>query len=103
MRRAKGYVKYYLGADGTHSVAVCRSLAKKCDGIIHVKPFGCMPEINAMPALMNISADFKIPVLFFSFDAQTSETGVKTRLEAFYDMIKIKRERCRTGGNVSRL
>ena len=94
MRQAKGYVKYYLGADATHSVAKCRYLAGKgYDGVIHVKPFGCTPEIGAMPVLMNIGRDHKLPVLFFSFDAQTSETGVKTRLEAFYDMIKIKKEK----------
>jgi predicted nucleotide-binding protein (sugar kinase/HSP70/actin superfamily) len=88
IRGAKGYAKYYLGADGTHSVAKCRALAKAgCDGVIHVKAFGCTPEVNAMPALNNIKKDFKIPVLFFSFDAQTSETGIKTRLEAFHDML----------------
>lgn len=93
IRKAGGYVKYFLGADGTHSVAKCFSLAKSgCDGVIHVKPFGCTPEINAMPALININRKEKIPVLFFSFDAQTSETGVKTRLEAFYDMLRMKRQ-----------
>jgi len=101
VRQSKGYVKYYLGADATHSVAKCRALADKgCDGVIHVKPFGCTPEINAMPILMNIGREHKLPVLFFSFDEQTSETGVKTRLEAFYDMISMKREnREQTAGN----
>jgi len=85
---ADGYIKYHLGADGTHSVATAVKAAKnKFDGIIHLKPFGCMPEVNAMPALINISNDYKIPILYFSFDSQTSETGIKTRLEAFYDML----------------
>jgi len=94
LRDAGGRLKYHLGADGTHSVATCHLLAKRgYDGVIHLKPFGCMPEINAMPALMNIGRDLKMPVLFFSFDAHTSETGVKTRLEAFYDMLKMKKEK----------
>ena len=32
-----------------------------------------------------------MPIIYFSFDSQTSETGIKTRLEAFYDMLKIKK------------
>ena len=49
-----------------------------------------MPEINAMPALHRISQDYGIPLIFFSFDTLTSETGIKTRLEAFYDMLLMK-------------
>ena len=57
------------------------------DGVIQVKAFGCTPEIDAMPILQNISNDYRIPILNFSFDSQTSETGIKTRLEAFYDLM----------------
>ena len=35
----------------------------------------------------HISADHKIPVLYLTYDAQTSDVGLMTRLEAFYDMI----------------
>jgi predicted nucleotide-binding protein (sugar kinase/HSP70/actin superfamily) len=93
MKNAKSYVKYRLGADGAESVAHLKQLALKgYDGVIHVKPFGCTPEINAMPALINVSNDYKIPVLYFSFDAQSSEVAIRTRLEAFYDMLTMKRE-----------
>ena len=34
-----------------------------------------------------------MPVIFFSFDSQTSEVGIKTRLEAFYDMLMVKKGR----------
>jgi predicted nucleotide-binding protein (sugar kinase/HSP70/actin superfamily) len=86
-----GYLKYQIGADGADSVAKTKALAEAgYDGVIHIKPFGCTPEINAMPVLMKLANDYKIPVLFFSFDAQTSETGIKTRLEAFYDMLNMR-------------
>jgi len=88
------YLKYTIGADGTDSVARTKQMAEAgYDGVIHVKPFGCIPEVNSMPMLQNISNDFNMPVLFFSFDSQTSETGIKTRLEAFYDMLLMKREK----------
>ena len=51
-----------------------------------------MPEVNAMPMLQKISTDYKMPVLYFSFDSQTSETGIKTRIEAFYDMLVMKKK-----------
>jgi predicted nucleotide-binding protein (sugar kinase/HSP70/actin superfamily) len=92
LKQADGYVSYEIGADGTDSVAKSVVMAKKgYDGIIHLKPFGCTPEVNSIPMVNKISEDFEIPVLYFSFDAQTSETGVKTRLEAFYDMLEMKK------------
>lgn len=88
------YLKYAIGADGTDSVAKAKRLAEEgYDGIIHVKPFGCTPEVNSIPMLQNISNDYKIPILYFSFDSQTSEIGIKTRLEAFHDMLMMKREK----------
>ena len=94
LNESKKYIKYELGADGTESVAHSIELCKQgYDGIIHVKPFGCTPEINAIPILQKISQDFNVPFLYFTFDMQTSETGVNTRLEAFYDMIKMKKEK----------
>ncbi|HCC07827.1 MAG TPA: hypothetical protein DEP72_06695 [Clostridiales bacterium] len=94
LKLAKPYLQYNIGADGVDSVAHSKVLAKKgFDGIIHIKPFGCTPEINCMPILEKISEDYKIPILYFSFDSQTSETGVKTRLEAFHDMLLMRKEK----------
>ena len=48
---------------------------------------------QAEEIVQNVSRDFKIPILHFSFDSQTSETGVKTRLEAFYDMVVARKSK----------
>lgn len=89
---AKKYAKYFLGATANYTVGEALEFAKMgVDGIIQVKSFGCTPEIDAMPILQNISRDYNIPILHFSFDSQTSETGVKTRLEAFYDMVEARK------------
>ena len=45
------------------------------DGMVHVKPFGCMPEVTAMSALQRISRERTFPILFMSYDVQTSEHG----------------------------
>ena len=82
-----------MGATAMNTIDQALKFAKEgYDGIIHVKSFGCTPEMDAMPVLQNISSDYKIPILYFSFDSQTSETGIQTRLEAFYDMIMMRKE-----------
>lgn len=71
--------------------------AKRCaernfDGIVHIKSASCTPEIDVMPVLQTISRDYKIPVLYLTYDAQTSDVGLQTRLEAFYDMIDMRKK-----------
>ena len=61
------------------------------DGIIHIKPFGCTPEIGAIPIIQKVCNDYKMPIIYFSYDANTSDAGIKTRLEAFYDMLNFKK------------
>ena len=87
------YLRHTVGANGVDSVSQSLAYAKKAyDGIIHMKSFGCIPELNATPALMNLSRDWNIPILHLSFDSHTSETGIQTRLEAFSDMVRMKKE-----------
>ena len=89
----KDYAKYPMGATSMMTIDKALEFAKQgFDGIIHVKSFGCTPEIDAIPVLQNISNDYKIPILYLSFDTQTSDTGYQTRLEAFYDMIVMRKE-----------
>ena len=49
-----------------------------------------------MPILENISAEYNIPIIYFSFDSQDSEVAINTRLEAFYDMLEQKRNKSTT-------
>ena len=103
LKIAKPYLKHHIGAHGTETIGIAIELIEKgFDGLIHIKPFGCVPEVSSMSMLHKISKDFKTPILYFSFDAQTSETGVKTRIEAFYDMLKMKKNKKhgnKTGNN----
>lgn len=93
LRKIKKYCKYTLGADGMDNVYRAKYLIDhNFDGIIHIKPFGCTPEIGAIPIIRKVCCDGKIPIIFFSFDSETSDTGIKTRLEAFYDMLNIRKE-----------
>ncbi len=89
---ADPYLKYHIGADGTESVGMTHKLMRDgFDGVLHLKPFGCMPEVNAMAALQRLSREHTFPVLFISYDEQTSETGLATRLDAFCDMLAMRK------------
>lgn len=91
--KSKKYMKYTVGANGVDSVTQSIHYAKAgYDGLLHIKSFGCTPELNAQPILVQISRDYDIPILHLSFDTQTSETGLQTRMEAFTDMLKMKKE-----------
>ena len=92
LRKTKNYCKYTLGADGLDNVYRTIKLSKKYDGIIHTKPFGCTPEIGAIPIIKKVANERKIPIIFFSYDSETSNEGIITRLEAFYDLIKFRKE-----------
>lgn len=87
------YAKYDLGGSSVATIAKGVEYAEAgFDGLIHVKSFGCTPEMDAVPVLHNVSADYKIPIMYLNFDTQTSDTGIETRLEAFFDMISMKKE-----------
>lgn len=88
------YVKYDMGPTSTFTVATAkRYMAEGFDGVVHAKSSGCTPEIDCMPPLQRLSRDYHVPMLFLSYDSQTSDTGLDTRLEAFYDMISMKKAR----------
>ena len=93
LRKMKN-IKYKLGADALDNVYHTKYLCKKkYDGIVHIKSSFCTPEIGAMPLINDIAKKNNVPVIFFSFDTNTSKVGVETRIEAFVDMLKMKKGR----------
>lgn len=93
LKYASNYIKYRMGADASDNIGRCKYLCENgFDGIIHIKSSFCTPEIGAMPIINKICNEYNVPVIFFSFDAATSEVGIKTRIEAFYDMIEMRRK-----------
>lgn len=90
------YLTYDMGPTSTITVAAALKFAQAgFDGVIHAKSAGCTPEIDCVPVLQRIGADFGMPMLYLTYDAQTSDTGLDTRLEAYYDMLAMKKERIR--------
>ncbi len=88
-KAALPYLKRDIGGDGWESVGEKVLHAGEYDGIIHLAPFTCMPEIiaqNIMP-----STKENTPVLTILCDEQMAKTGMLTRLEAFVDLLERRR------------
>lgn len=90
--KGRKYLKYTLGADGTESIVHALEHCKKgIDGIIHIKSFGCVPEINAIPTLSKICEEYEVPIIYLSFDGENNISNIDTKIEAFKDMITLKK------------
>ncbi|HHU29335.1 MAG TPA: 2-hydroxyglutaryl-CoA dehydratase [Firmicutes bacterium] len=63
------------------------------DGIIHVTAFACGPDsmTNKLLELETKYCERKVPFLTVTLDEHTGEAGVRTRIEAFVDLIKRKK------------
>ena len=96
-RLARPYLTHFVGGHGLESVAHTVAMAREgVDGVVHVLPFTCMPEIVAQSVLPQVSRDYSMPILTLVVDEHSAEAGVHTRLEAFVDLLK-SRKRVRGG------
>ncbi len=82
-----------IGGHGLETIGNAILCAKnKYDGVIHLYPFTCMPEIIAQSTFNEIQNKYKIPIMTLILDEMTGEAGYMTRIEAFVDMLKRRRE-----------
>lgn len=92
MKLAKPFWSYGTGGEDQVSIGHALYAAQHdFDGIIHLMPFGCMPETAALPVFEMISKQYDIPFLNFSLDEHSSPTGFYTRIEAFLDCLQKRR------------
>lgn len=85
---ARPYLNELIGGHGINSVGETVLYARKgFDGVVQLAPFSCIPEIVAKGILPRVTRDLGIPVLTLFIDEQTGKEGVRTRLEAFVDLL----------------
>lgn len=88
---AKKYLKHSTGGEDFHTIGSIIHYAKSgYNGIIHLHPFGCMPELVVSSILPKLQRKYKIPILSLSLDEHTPQSSVITRIEAFLDMLRYK-------------
>lgn len=88
-RKINPYLKSTVGGHGRDAIYEMLEYVKKdFDGVVHLLPMGCMPEVTVRPILQKIHLDTGIPFLSLSLDEQAAEAGINTRIEAFVDVVK---------------
>ena len=91
---AKPYLMRDIGGDTLEAVSdVAYADERGIDGIIHVSPFTCMPEIMSQNIFPKMRENCEIPILSLIMDEQTGKAGYITRLEAFVDLMRRKQRR----------
>jgi len=90
---SQNYVKYRCGGETQENIGdVIVYKHEGFDGIVHLYPFTCMPEIISRSIFPQVSKEHNMPVMSLVVDEQTGEAGFKTRLEAFVDLLSRMRE-----------
>lgn len=90
---AAPYLNHFVGGHGLETVGSAVWYARQgYDGAIQVLPFTCMPEIVAQSILPKVSAEVDMPIMTLIMDEHSGEAGLITRLEAFIDLLKRKKE-----------
>lgn len=88
---ARPYLENFVGGHGVETVAnTVTAGVNHFAGVIELAPFTCMPEVIAMQALPAVSRDLNIPVLSLIIDEHSAEAGIRTRLEAFIDLLNYR-------------
>ena len=65
----------------------------RVDGIIHLTAFGCGPDSMVDKFMEMASRDYPgVPFMSITIDEHTGDAGISTRIEAFLDMVKRKKE-----------
>ncbi len=87
------YLDHFVGGHGLESVGQTILYSQRnFDGVVHILPFTCTPEIVAQSILPGVSKDLQIPLISFSLDEHSGRAGFITRMEAFLDLLSQKRE-----------
>ncbi len=93
-RMAKPYLMRDIGGDALECISdVMYAAEKGKDGLIHISPFTCMPEIMSQNIFPKMREDVDLPILPLIMDEQTGKAGYLTRLEAFVDLMRRKKMR----------
>jgi predicted nucleotide-binding protein (sugar kinase/HSP70/actin superfamily) len=93
-RAGRRYLARDVGGFAKSTIGEAALMAQgEVDGLVHVAPFNCTPEIVAQSALVSMKRQQGVPVLNLSFDEQTARAGLITRLEAFTDMLWTRKRR----------
>lgn len=93
MDKATPYLKYKLGGHDKENIAYAIAFHEHhgVDGVIHLMPFACLPELVTQSIIPRVSHDLNMPILSLAMDEQRGNVNSQTRLEAFIDLLKSRK------------
>lgn len=101
-RLAKPYLMRDIGGDALECVSdVAYADQRGIDGIIHLSPFTCMPEIMSQNIFPAMRENCEIPILPLILDEQTGRAGYITRIEAFVDLMRRRKRKQKMAAGVA--
>ena len=87
---AREYIPMDIGGEAIWNMgSYLESQEKGFDGFVHIFPFTCMPEVSLMGMLeaeKNMDT-FYMPHIHVSLDGSSGFEGLRTRIEAFHDLM----------------
>ena len=90
--KGKKYMRYACGGHALENTGWISEFGEEgFDGIVHLMPFGCLPELVTRSMIPQISEDYDLPSLSVSLDEQMGEANLQTRVEAFIDLCRSKK------------
>jgi predicted nucleotide-binding protein (sugar kinase/HSP70/actin superfamily) len=89
IRDSRPYVEIGIGGHEQHNIGnIIKYKNSGFDGVIHLMPFACLPELVTQSLIPAISRDWEIPVLTLALDEQTGLANNLTRVEAFVELLR---------------
>jgi predicted nucleotide-binding protein (sugar kinase/HSP70/actin superfamily) len=98
LRKTDRYLKYGVGGHEKENIgSIIKYKEMGFDGVIHLLPFGCMPELVTQTIIPALATDLNFPILSLSLDEQTGWVNNQIRLEAFVDLLRNRKELIKEG------
>lgn len=96
LRQTDSYLKHSVGGHEKINIGyILKYRQMGFDGIIHLFPFGCMPELVTQSIIPTLAADLDLPILSLSLDEQTAGVNNAIRLEAFVELLWTRYEQAK--------
>jgi predicted nucleotide-binding protein (sugar kinase/HSP70/actin superfamily) len=100
INKSKPYIEIGIGGHERMNIgSIINYKEAGFDGVIHLMPFACLPELVTQSMAPRISKDWQMPILTLALDEQTGIANNLTRIEAFVELLRsIKINRTANGG-----
>lgn len=99
VRAARKYMSEDIGGDCNSNIGhAILAHRRGDDGMVHVKPFGCMLEFVSENLLQKVEEDLDFPILSLTLDDMSGEERINVRLQAFVDNLFRRKHNRAKGG-----